>query len=174
MANTGPEQVLGDVDTNTVQLAAALIAKDATWSSKQSCLEQLVVISQQHLPQVLEAVLCAGLSQVLDSMLAIMVSSRTSLESKLRAADLLSMVCADPECCLLLSPSTLVDRLMRCATKGKTHTKAAAARALWQLACQQELVPEVYCRQTTGCLHVVTWHVAHPATYNSLMYITTD
>jgi hypothetical protein len=46
-------------------------------------------------------------------------------------------------CNLLLSPAALVDQLRRAAGRGEDGARAAAARALWQLACAPDFQTEV-------------------------------
>ncbi|WIA14332.1 hypothetical protein OEZ85_002862 [Tetradesmus obliquus] len=115
----------------------------APWPKKEQALQQLNAALQQHARETQEAILCAGPTAVLDSILAILVSERTQLPSKLLAADVLSCMCSGAKACLLLCPSSIVERLMRCAYRGDADVKAAAARALWQLSCLQDCSPEV-------------------------------
>lgn len=115
----------------------------APWPKKEQALLQLNAALQQHARETQEAILCAGPTAVLDSILAILVSERTQLPSKLLAADVLSCMCSGAKACLLLCPSSIVERLMRCAYRGDADVKAAAARALWQLSCLQDFSPEV-------------------------------
>lgn len=113
------------------------------WPAKEQLLSHLSSLLEQHPREAQEAVLCSGPPCVLDSILAIMVSGRTQLPSKLLAADVLSAICSDSKAYLLLCPSSIVERLMRCAYKGDADVKAAAARALWQLSCHNDFSPEV-------------------------------
>lgn len=122
------------------------------WPRKEQALLQLNVLLQQHARETQEAILCAGPAAILDSVLAILVSERTQSSSKLLAADVLSCMCSGTKACLLLCPSSIVERLMRCAYKGDADVKAAAARALWQLSCLGDFSPEVGLVQHSGGL----------------------
>jgi hypothetical protein len=132
------------------QLTAA--CSRAPWPKKEQALLQLNSLLQQHARETQEAILCAGPTAVLESVLSILVSERTQLSSKLLAADVLSCMCSGAKACLLLCPSSIVERLMRCAYKGDADVKAAAARALWQLSCLNDFSPEVG-MYSSSCLH---------------------
>lgn len=131
------------MEAHLLDLLKQLVIPSA-WGVKEKCLQQLAPLINQQPNELQEALLLAGPTTVLDSILAVIVSQRTELSSKLLAADVLSEVCSScSKACLLLCPSNLVERLMRCASKGDGDMKAAAARALWQLSCHHDFSPEV-------------------------------
>jgi hypothetical protein len=143
------------------QLTAA--CSKAPWPKKEQALLQLNSSLQQHARETQEAILCAGPTAVLDSVLSILVSERTQLSSKLLAADVLSCMCSGAKACLLLCPSSIVERLMRCAYKGDADVKAAAARALWQLSCVNDFSPEVgmHISSVRSCLQLLAGQLLH-------------
>lgn len=120
------------------------VTSTRAWAAKEDSLQQIAPLISQHPDELQEALLLTGPTAVVDSILSVIISQRTKLPSKLLAADVLSEVCSNcSKACLLLCPSNLVERLMRCAYKGDGDMKAAAARALWQLSCHHDFSPEV-------------------------------
>jgi len=100
-----------------------------------------------------DALLQAGVCALVDACLAMVASETTPAALKLQAADALSALCGDRACSLLVCPGPLIERLRRAARHGREDAKAAAARALWQLACLPEYSSEVV-RATGGRLQV--------------------
>jgi hypothetical protein len=146
-------------ETSVLDLLSQLTGacSKSPWPKKEQALLQLNAALQQHARETQEAILCAGPTAVLDSILAILISERTQLTSKLLAADVLSCMCSGAKACLLLCPSGIVERLMRCAYKGDADVKAAAARALWQLSCLNDFSPEV--RPVQDCSYMLAGYV---------------
>jgi hypothetical protein len=116
-----------------------------SWDAKVEQLLPLNTSSGSVLtPDWQEALLLVGVRAVVDTLLSLIISSRSSAAAKLTAADTLSVICTDPQCMLLISPGNLVDRVIRAAVyQGHDDTRTAAARCLWQLACHPEYSPEV-------------------------------
>ncbi len=126
--------------------ACALCAPSAPWADKEAHLQQLAAIYHQHAAEAAEALLCAGVPAVPDACLAIMASGRTSMQSKLLAADLLAALCCDLKCRLLIAPSSIVERLLRFRAQQSSESSTsrdAAGRALWQLVCQGDFLNQV-------------------------------
>lgn len=151
------------LETRLHDLFTELLSASA-WTAKEDCLQRLAPLIEQHPFELQEALLLAGPTAVLDTLFAITVSQRVQLSSKLLAADVLSALCTNcSRACLLLCPSSLVERLMRCAYKGDADLKAAAARALWQLSCHNDFSPEVS-RSHALLLRAVTHYAASHST----------
>lgn len=131
------------VEIEVLELLGKLTGLQASWQMKEQLLSRLSIMLQQHGQETEEAILCARPAAVIDSIMAFMVSGRIQPSSKLLAADVLSTICSNTKAYLLLCPSSVVERLMRCAYKGDADVKAAAARALWQLSCHNDFSPEV-------------------------------
>jgi hypothetical protein len=125
-------------------LLAALASPAAAWRAKEAKLATLAPLCRAHPRETLEAVLCSGPCAVLDALLGVMASERTSAGSKLAAADVLAGVCTEPRAAAALCPGDVVGRLMRCAAAAAgADGRAAAAHALWQLSVAHDFAPEV-------------------------------
>lgn len=140
------------------------------WAVREKVVHQLAPFIQEHPAEFQEALLLAGPAAFINNMLSTIVSERTQLCNKLLAADMLSDICSNCiKACLLLSPSRIVETLMRCAYQGQGDTKAAAARALWRLSCHNDFSPEVIVmqlpcslRHTGSCIDVALLEVIAP------------
>ncbi|KAF8063766.1 hypothetical protein HT031_003623 [Scenedesmus sp. PABB004] len=127
------------------QALAALgqLAGPAPWRAKEAALAALSGLARERAAELAEAALAAGPSAVLEALLCLMASGRTQPPAKQRAADLLCALCSSRACWLVLSPPSVVGRLMGMACQGGADVRDAAARALWQLSCESAWSPEV-------------------------------
>lgn len=79
--------------------AQSIWAGPGAWPPKQAALLQLAAAVGSNPEEAMDAVLCCGVSPVVDAIMALLVVERPELlDCKTQAADLLAAVCCHPQC----------------------------------------------------------------------------